>query len=103
MTTAALALVRARKRLEDRLEKLQGQLDTGDDSAWPAFTDTVRTLAALVADVGAAGQAPELLTTAAMAARLGVKPKTLLKFEREGKVKSIKLGERGTASRRWSA
>lgn len=103
MTRAVLALARARQRLEDRLERLQQQLDAGDDSAWPAFTDTVRTLAALVADADAAGQAQEMLSTAAMAARLGIKPKTLLKLEREGKVKSIKLGERGTASRRWSA
>lgn len=103
MTRATLALARARQRLEDRLDQLDQRLAAGDDSVWAAFCDTARTLAALITDAGAGGHAQELLSTAAMAARLGIKPKTLLKLEREGKVKSIKLGERGTASRRWSA
>jgi AraC-like DNA-binding protein len=101
MTRRALALAAAERRLLDRLEHLARQLDAGEEAAWPDYTETVRALAALPEPVAAAGA---LLSTADMAARLGISPKTLLRRKRAGLAKpAMVLGERGRAAIRWKA
>ena len=60
-------------RLVARLAVLEGQLDAGDRDVWSEYTDVARTLAAIW-PLLAPGQ---LLTTAQLAAKLGISPKTL--------------------------
>ena len=82
----AYLLTGARQRLVDRLADLATRLDAGDAVAWDAYLATLTTLLAVLeqATPGARG---ELLTTAQMAERLGVRPKTLLKHKAAGTVR----------------
>jgi hypothetical protein len=87
-------------RLTGRLEELEAQLDAGGD-VWHAYAGLAAALATVQArlEPGANG---ELLTTAVMAERLGVKPRTLLKWRKAGKVTPAEqLGKRGRAAIRW--
>jgi hypothetical protein len=71
-------LSRAAERLADRLDQLDERLQAADETAWTPYLETVTALTALLPQL-----TPErrgaLLTTAEMAARLQVTPKTLLK------------------------
>jgi hypothetical protein len=102
MTAAlALQLERAAHRLGNRLAQLEERLQHGDVDAWSAFCDTAQALAAVLPAI-----APErrgaLLTTAEMADRLGIAPKTLLRRRKRGQVRAaVELGERGRAALRW--
>lgn len=78
--TAACALLLA------RLDSLEARLAEGDEVAWAAYTDTVRTLAA-VAECVQPGAAGELLTTRQMAESVGLAPKTLLRHKARGAVR----------------
>ncbi len=60
-----------------RLAVLQVRIDGGDGRAWPAYLEAARTLAALLPVLSPAQN--RLLTTAELAARLGISPKTLRK------------------------
>jgi hypothetical protein len=72
--------------LSARLVALEAQIRAGDETAWESYLATVHALA-VVGLQAAPGARGELLTTAQMAARLGVKPKTLLKHKAAGAVK----------------
>lgn len=73
--TPASILQQAARRLADRLTALESRLDSDGDPAWRDYVAAVRALAA-VAPLLSPGQA-RLLTTAEMAVRLGISPKTL--------------------------
>ena len=87
-STAIVTIVLERSvgLLADRLRSLEARLESGDELAWPEYCETVRTLAAVLPNL-----TPErrgaLLTTAEMAARLNVAPKTLLKHKAQGRVR----------------
>jgi len=67
-------LDRVASRLVTRLTVLEGQLDTADRDVWSEYTDVARTLAAIW-PLLSPGQ--RLLTTAQLAAQLGISAKTL--------------------------
>jgi hypothetical protein len=73
------------RRLAERLAQLDARVRAGDEGAWPEYIAAASGLAALLPHV-----APErrdaLLTTAEMAARLGVAPKTLLRHRAAGAI-----------------
>jgi hypothetical protein len=80
------ALARSARRLTGRLQELEARLEKGDETAWPSYCDTVHALAAVAPTLS-----PEyrgaLLTTAQMAERFGVTPKTLLKHKAAGRIR----------------
>lgn len=83
-----ITLVRSVRRLADRLEHLERRLETGDETAWAEYRDTARALAEIQGQL-----APErrgaLLTTAEMAERYGISPKTLLKRKARGEIRPV--------------
>lgn len=100
-TTAALA--RAQLRLTERLEQLEARLAGGDETAWSAYCEAAASLAA-IAPLMVPGADGRLLSTAEMAERLGVAPKTLLRRKAKGEVMpAVQLGQRGRAALRWAA
>ena len=97
----ALQLERAARRLGDRLAQLEARLEQDDAATWTAYSETVQALAVVLPAI-----APErrgaLLTTAQMAERLVIAPKTLLRRRKRGQVRpAVELGERGRAALRW--
>jgi predicted DNA-binding protein (UPF0251 family) len=78
-------LERAVARLQARAAALEERVEAGDESAWSAYVEAVEALAAVLPrlDRGADGA---LLSTAEMAHRLGVAPKTLLRHVARGSV-----------------
>jgi hypothetical protein len=86
MLAFRLILDQAARRAAGRLEQLAARLDAGDEQAWPAFLETARGLAEIVAQTRPERQGA-LLTTQEMADRLGVSPKTLLKHKARGVVR----------------
>jgi hypothetical protein len=76
-------LARVAGRLTHRLLHLEAVLDT-EETAWPPYVATAAALAAILAQIRREGS---LLTTAEMAERLGIKPKTLLKHKKRGTVR----------------
>ena len=99
MLTSA-ALTRALPLLEARLVELEARVRQGEEAAWEPYLASLTALLTVTARTmpGAAG---ELLTTAQMAARVGISPKTLLRRKKAGQVKPIQLGQRGRAAIRW--
>src|SRR5687767_13296585 len=85
MTSLRVALVRAGRLVETRLASLEERLAGGDETAWPAYLVTIEAAAKLEAQLvpGAHG---EMVTTRAMAERLGIKPKTLLRRKARGQI-----------------
>ena len=73
-TLAPSVLDRVASRLLARLTVLEAQLDAGNEGVWPDYLEAARTLAAIL-PLLAPGQ--RLLTTAELAAQLGISPKTL--------------------------
>jgi hypothetical protein len=101
MTPAHLALVRAVTRFVEKIEKLEPRLD--DPESWREYSNLVMVLAAIAPQIRPEVTG-ELLTTADMAARLGIAPKTLLKKRKKGEITPAKiLGKRGRAALRWAA
>ena len=101
MTPAHLALVRAVNRLVEKIEKLEPHLD--DPESWNEYMNMVTNLAMIASQIRPE-MTGELLTTAQMAARLGIAPKTLLRQKASGKVTpAMILGQRGRAALRWRA
>jgi hypothetical protein len=89
----SLELSRAADILVRRLRTLHAEIEAGRDDAWSRFCEVVSALAAVAAH-GVPGRRGELLTTAEMAARLRISPKTLLRHRAEGKVQAaIKSGK----------
>lgn len=106
MRPAELALVRVERRLVARLEELEARLDGEDPEVWKEYAALAAALAA-VAPMTVPGAGGELLTTAQMAQRLQVAPKTLLRRAKRGKLQQPirlgRLGERGRETLRWAA
>jgi len=102
MTPMQLALARAVRRLIERLDQLEAKLAAGDESAWSGYCEASAALAALAPQLvpGADGR---LLTTAEMAARLAIAPKTLLRRAKRGEIMPVRTGQRGRAALRWAA
>ncbi len=82
--TDRLRIDRAARLLTDRIDTLEQRVREGDETAWPDYQDTLRTLAALLPHLGPERGA--MLTTAEMADRLGVAPKTLLRHKAKGRI-----------------
>jgi len=82
-----VALQHAKRALVDRAEELHSRL-SADPSLWGEYCQILRTLAAIapLAEPGARG---ELLTTAQLADRLGLAPKTLLRHKKDGRIKPL--------------
>ena len=102
MSSAQAVLHRAERRLVDRLEQLEAKLAAGDESVWPAYAEAAATLAA-IAPTTVPGASGELISTRAMAERMGVAPKTLLRRAKSGQIEPVRLGKRGRAAYRWAA
>ena len=78
---APLLLARGVHLLTARVAELEERVRAGDGAAWPSYLDALRTLAAL--------DRPErgaMFTTAQMAERLGVTPKSLLRRAARGEI-----------------
>ena len=70
--------------------------------AWSEYLTTLNVLLALKATDGVAGSNGGLLSTREMADRMGVAPKTLLRWRAQGRVKpAVQIGQRGRAAVRW--
>jgi hypothetical protein len=85
LATPRVVLEGAACRLAERLLHLEQTLDT-DDAAWGEYIATASALADTFAQIEP-GRGGELLTTAEMAGRLGITPKTLLRHKATGSVK----------------
>ena len=79
------ALTRAAQRLSARVDELGKQLDAGEER-WSEYAMVAAALATIAPQL-APGVRGELLTTAEMATRLHLSPKTLLKRARRGELK----------------
>ena len=79
-------LANARDLLAERLDALEARARGGDATAWATYLVTLQTLTAVLErlDVQELG-AP--LTTRAMAERLGLKPKALLRHKARGSIR----------------
>jgi len=78
-------LYHAAALLASRAEALEARL-ADDETAWRPYCETILALATVEARL-VPGEHGELLTTAQMADRLGLKPKTLLRHAAAGAVK----------------
>jgi len=85
MTASTAILSRAQRLLLARLEDLAARLEAGDAMQWPAFLETITVVTQLEPRLAPGGNG-ELITTADMARRLGVSPKTLLRRRKRGEV-----------------
>jgi excisionase family DNA binding protein len=97
VTPPVLALAEAERRLLERCRELCQRLDARED-VWSEYIATVTTIVALIP--------PErrgLLTTAEMAERLQVTPKTVRRLGKAGKLDPVRLGARGRSAIRWRA
>lgn len=83
---ATAALSRSARVLTERLSELEARVQGGEETAWSDYTATVQTLALLLPALSPEARG-QLLTTAEMAARLNIKPKTLLKRKARGEVR----------------
>jgi hypothetical protein len=98
-----LALLKASDHIVVWLSKLEPQLDDGDPEIRREYVALVATLAAITPQIQPEATGA-LLSTKDMAARLGIKPKTLLRQKALGKITPTQiLGKRGTAAFRWAA
>jgi excisionase family DNA binding protein len=95
VNVAALVIAEAERRLLARCQELCQRLDAREE-VWPEYIATVTTIVALIP--------PErrgLLTTAEMAERLQVTPKTVRRLGKQGKLDAVRLGKRGSGAIRW--
>ncbi len=99
MTSGTLVVLqRSERLLTERLMRLQERLQAGDEAVWAEFLDVLKALAVILPSLQPEAGGP-LLTTAEMACRLGVKPKTLLRRKKNGEIRPAE--ERGKFLR-WS-
>jgi hypothetical protein len=96
------ALRRAVPLIEARLAELEAKIQSGDESAWSAYLETLQTATMLQAQASP-GAGGALLTTAELAAKLGVAPKTILRRRARGELTAHVTGRRGRAALRWNA
>ena len=82
----SVVFARCARRLAGRVEALEARLADGDDAAWREYVEAVKVLVLAVSNL-----TPErrgiYLTTAQMAERLNLSPKTLLKHKASGKIR----------------
>lgn len=82
---ATTLLDRAQRVIAERVEALEARVRAGEE-VWPEYLRTLEVLALVTAQL-----APErrgaLLSTAEMAARLGVTPKSLLRAKSQGRIR----------------
>jgi excisionase family DNA binding protein len=102
VNAAHLALERAQLRLVERLDKLEELLAVGDEAAWAPYCEAAAALAAVAAQA-APGVNGQLLTTAELAARLRISPRTIRRKVKTGELTPVRLGARGRGAVRWSA
>ncbi len=76
------------ERLTAYLASLELQLET-DAALWREYRETALALAGVLASTASSNQDVELLTTAEMAARLSIAPKTLLKRKARGEIRPM--------------
>jgi excisionase family DNA binding protein len=95
VTPTALVLAEAERRLLARCQELGQRLDAGED-VWSTYVSTVSTLNALVPV-----ERRPLATTAEMAQRLNVTPRTIRRLGKAGKLEAVRFGKRGTGAIRW--
>jgi hypothetical protein len=101
VTPLALVLARAERRLRDRIEDLERRLEAGEDR-WREYGEALQALVAVAAQL-APEQSGRLMSTAELAAKLGVSAKTVLRRRKRGELTpAVQLGERGRAALRWS-
>ncbi len=86
MVKSQFLLRKAEAILTNRLEQLESRLQAGEDGLWSEFLEVVRTLTQLHTALLPEHGGP-LLTTAEMASRLGVSPRTLLHHKQKGKIR----------------
>ncbi len=79
-----LRIDKAARLLAERLDVLEKRVQDGDEEAWTPYQEVVKTLTALLPHLGPERGA--MLTTAEMAARLGVAPKTLLRHKAQRRI-----------------
>ena len=83
---ASIVFSRSARRLAGRAEALEARLSHGDEAAWPEYVEVVKTLILVLSNL-----TPErrgaYLTTAQMAERLNLSPKTLLKHKANGRIR----------------
>jgi len=91
-------LERAARRVADRLAALEARLDSGSYAVWREYLQSLHVLATVVPLLGP-GQT-RLLSSAELAARLGVAPKTVRKWKARGLIRPAV--ERGRVVR-WKA
>lgn len=84
--TPSSVLERAAARVASRLADLEVRIGAGDEAAWALYLDAARALAALVPLLPAS---QGLLTTAELAARLGVATKTVRKWRAAGLARPV--------------
>jgi hypothetical protein len=77
---------RCASRLATRVEALEARLREGDDTAWSEYVEAVKVFMLAVSNLTSERQGA-YLTTAQMAARLNLSPKTLLKHKASGKIR----------------
>jgi excisionase family DNA binding protein len=100
VTPAILVLRRAEPLIVGRMEELEPRLSQDDSAAWLEYGQLAANLAAIVVQT-APGAGGRLMTTAEMAAALGVTSKTVLRKRKDGELTAIQLGKRGRAALRW--
>lgn len=71
-----------------RIAQLEDRVQQGDETLWAEYRQMLDTLTKVLDHV-APGRRGELLTTAEMAARLNVSPKTLLRRKAKGDVQPM--------------
>ena len=82
----SLVFARCARRLATRVEALDARLRDGDDTAWSDYVEAVKVLMLAISNLTSERQGA-YLTTAQMAARLNLSPKTLLKHKASGKIR----------------
>jgi hypothetical protein len=98
MTALTRRLERSAELLALRLEQLETRVASGEDGAWTEYRETVVALCAAFTYI-APGSRGALLTTAEMAERLNITPKSLLRRKSRGQIKPVQ--QRGKFIR-WS-
>ena len=96
MIRSRLALLHGSDAFTERAQQLARRIADGED-VWADYSAALRTLAAIVA-VPAATDARALLTTAQLAERLDVSPRTVRRRQAAGQLAPAQPGARGRAA-----
>ncbi len=86
MSIPFISLARAARLLAERLDGLEKRIRAGDQAAWVPYLESARALGALLANLPP-DRREGFLTTAEMAERLNISPKTLLRRKARGEIR----------------